>query len=164
MTIVSRTMNDIPGKGCRGIKESFREHRIMALLSGFPKWKQHASASLIPDTRLCAFVPPKRREFFRPESLQLASCKSFVDRAHTKRVPIIRRVRAQTVEGICSRVSRLRNDVSSFGNYSWDWRARNRDISLSVNFKSWSLVSVKKVEHTKRDRGRISPRLFKLFL
>lgn len=136
MTIVSYTMSDIPGKGCRGIKESFRGHRIMALLSGLPKWKQRASASLILDTRLCAFVPPKRREFFRPESLQLASCKSFVDRAHTKRVPIIRRVRAQTVEGICSRVSRLRNDVSSFGKLILEIGELGTETSLSVNFKS----------------------------
>lgn len=63
------------------------------------------------------------------ESLQLASCKSF-DCARIKRVPIIRRVRAQTVEGICSRVSRPRDDVLSFGIYPRNWRARNRDISL----------------------------------
>jgi len=46
----------------------------------------------------CSFV--SRRESFRPESLQLARCRSVIDYARTERIPIIRRVRAQTVEGI----------------------------------------------------------------
>lgn len=129
-TTVSDTMRDIPVKGCRGIKESLRGHRIAVLLSGLPKWKQRASASLIPDTWLCAFVLLRSAasSSVRNHCSSLAASPS-----STVHVPSVSRLYVACVLRQSKGPARVCRDWKTtfrlLETYPRNWRARNRDIS-----------------------------------
>lgn len=108
-------IDTMPVKGYRDIKDSSAIFESLSTLEPSEVEAVHFRSFHSQHVALYFCSSASRRESFRPESLQLSRCGSVIGCARTERIPIIRCVRAQTVEGTRSRVLRLRdrNDIVS---------------------------------------------------
>lgn len=99
---------------------------------------------------LCFCSPPKRREFFRPESLQFASCKSFLRRLCTYQAcpDYTSRACSDSRRDLLACVETERRRFV-FWKRILEIGVLGIETSLPVNLKSSSLVSVEKPNRKK---------------